>query len=379
VTNGGSGLATVTIPNAVVVFRPGGTAGGNVYTTWASALAALALVNGKKTLQFDDSITSPIVLPTGSFDMTDTEWIGARPPNDSSVQVTISDGTSLPNLYQLGSDLTITNLNATTAPVVIPAGASVTIEIGFSPSGAYTQLVNNGAAPFFDCSAGGAGFFAFFRVQGRFSGTSPMVSFGAAAPTSALGNAGIILLDNAQIYSNMFAGTNGAQMLTLLYAGTTATFGNIASSVFAGTVVQPKPNGGFGSPGFERQWLIPAPPTVPSIAPLAVVDGLGMGTLLRFNTTAAAIAQTLPKIKSASTTSGVNPASTPGITDGVLISTGIPVTVKNQVGANDVNVSPTAGDTIEGSATPVAVPPGGSTTFVSDGQSNWIIIASYVP
>src|SRR5688572_10949123 len=46
------------------VFRPGGVDGGNVFTTWAPLVAAMALVQGYKTLQFDNSI-APCVIPAG--------------------------------------------------------------------------------------------------------------------------------------------------------------------------------------------------------------------------------------------------------------------------------------------------------------------------
>jgi hypothetical protein len=374
VTDAGGGVATVLIPGNNLVFRPGGVQGGNVYTVWADLMAAKALIQGKKAIQFDDSISSPCVIPAGVWDMTDTEWVGARPPNDSQARVNISDGASLPNLYQLGSDLFITNLNTTTAPVVI-GPVSVTIEIGFSPSGAFCILNNPaGSAPFFDLSSGG---FAFFRVQGRFQGDSPMVSCGAAAPLFG-NNAGIIMLDNAQIFSNMFAGTNPAQRLQVLYAGTTAMFGN-TNGVFAGTVFEPLPNQNSGSPGFLREWYIPEPPLSPSTVALTPATGLGMGTILRFDTTAGDVAQSLPKIGTASSAVGVVPQSTAGITAGILKSQGMRVTIKNEKGANNVNVTPDGvlPDTIEGGTGPLVVPPGGSRTLVSDGIGNWIIVAGW--
>jgi hypothetical protein len=51
---------TITIedPTPSVVFRPGGVAGGNVYTTWASMMADLAQFQGPKDIYVDDSLAA---------------------------------------------------------------------------------------------------------------------------------------------------------------------------------------------------------------------------------------------------------------------------------------------------------------------------------
>ena len=42
---------------SVFVYRPGGIAGGNVFTNWQPLMAALSGVEGRKILEFDDSLT----------------------------------------------------------------------------------------------------------------------------------------------------------------------------------------------------------------------------------------------------------------------------------------------------------------------------------
>jgi len=46
-----------------VIWRPGGVAGGNVFTTWATAYAAVAAVQGATTLYIDSSIAPAVVDP----------------------------------------------------------------------------------------------------------------------------------------------------------------------------------------------------------------------------------------------------------------------------------------------------------------------------
>lgn len=51
------------------VYQPGGTASANVYTSWAALYTALSVVAGPKTIQIDDSFTSPAVIPAGAYNL----------------------------------------------------------------------------------------------------------------------------------------------------------------------------------------------------------------------------------------------------------------------------------------------------------------------
>lgn len=65
-TRGGGGGSSLFIADGII-FRPGGVAGGNVFTTWASAFAALQSVQGATTLYVDSSIAAANV-PPGTYD-----------------------------------------------------------------------------------------------------------------------------------------------------------------------------------------------------------------------------------------------------------------------------------------------------------------------
>jgi hypothetical protein len=64
-TRGGGGASSAVADG--IIFRPGGVAGGNVYTTWASAFAALQSVQGATTLYVDSSLAAAQV-PPGTYD-----------------------------------------------------------------------------------------------------------------------------------------------------------------------------------------------------------------------------------------------------------------------------------------------------------------------
>lgn len=65
------------------VFQPGGTPSANVFDDWATLVGAMSAVDGPKLLQFDDQFLS-IVIPSGTWDMTDTVWEGIDKNFDSS-------------------------------------------------------------------------------------------------------------------------------------------------------------------------------------------------------------------------------------------------------------------------------------------------------
>jgi hypothetical protein len=62
-TDSGAGVARIEVSTTNLVFLPGGVAGGNIYTTWASLIAAAQSIKGYKTLQIDNSIVTPAVIP----------------------------------------------------------------------------------------------------------------------------------------------------------------------------------------------------------------------------------------------------------------------------------------------------------------------------
>ena len=135
------------------VFRPTGSAGDNVYTTWASLITAIGLVEGPKIVYLDDSASgAAVVIPAGTYDMTDVILTGKTDGTTAStdfVTVTLTDGVIFNNLSDITNNLAITSQNTTT-PV---------ISLGNNKSLRLTQnifIINTGSQPFveYDLSAG---------------------------------------------------------------------------------------------------------------------------------------------------------------------------------------------------------------------------------
>ena len=376
-TDAGGGVADITIPGINLVFRPGGVQAGNVYTSWTDLMAALALVQGWKILEFDDSIVTPCVIPPGVWDMTNVEWFGEISSASLAVAVTISDGASFTNWHKASGKLVITNLNTVTAPVIVaPVGATARFlfELGRSPLGDLPQIVNSGAAPFFDCTALTAGQSFQLRMESQISGTSPAIQFGASP-----GQLNLALYES-RIFAGMIAGTNPAAVMTCALFWGTSLIGRQAT--WAGTIRRGQPNlapqaiGGGLTP-FVRTLMFPAPvnqlPAPPSPVALTPATGSGMNVTYRLNAAAGAIAQVLPLIRAAAPPIGA-PLQVPG----VINSEGMIVIIREFSGVNGVSLTPAAGETIEGGPGPLLVPPGGSRILQSDGISDWRVIAGYL-
>ena len=76
------------------VYRPGGTATGNVFTNWTTLYTAISSVAGSKTILIDDSITSPAVVPSGTYNMDNITLLGQSNYNTSTggAKLSLSDG-----------------------------------------------------------------------------------------------------------------------------------------------------------------------------------------------------------------------------------------------------------------------------------------------
>jgi hypothetical protein len=107
-TDAGGGVALITVPGANLIFRPGGVQAGNVYTSWTDLMAAKALIQGYKTIQFDSSLGS-ITIPAGVWDMTDTEWFATGNATAAQqgvfINVSLADGAQFTNLIKIGGTL----------------------------------------------------------------------------------------------------------------------------------------------------------------------------------------------------------------------------------------------------------------------------------
>ena len=86
-------------PASSFVYRPGGTAGGNVYTTDVTLLAALAALPGAKTVWVDDSITSPAVLNQAGMNLDGVEFTGVANYNTATGGAALEFGTAATALW----------------------------------------------------------------------------------------------------------------------------------------------------------------------------------------------------------------------------------------------------------------------------------------
>ena len=140
------------LPLVTFVFRPGGTPHDNVFSDWSLLMAALSAVEGRKILEFDDSVITPCVVPPGIWNMRDVVWAGYGPrPGKPRTIVVIKEGAVLPELRMIGGQITIDNQATTTSPISdFDVPGSHHIQIGMRDDCGNAQLLNSGTAPLFD-------------------------------------------------------------------------------------------------------------------------------------------------------------------------------------------------------------------------------------
>jgi hypothetical protein len=152
----------------VVVFRPGGVAGENVVVTWADALARLALLQGQRVLQFDDSAVSPIVIPVGGpYDMTGVTWSTVP---DRIVEVRIPEGVTFTQLRAF-TDRIHVRFTGATPPIA---------DFGQAPPQVDTVTIDN-------------------LAQLSSSGTGPLMDIGANAQFLIGNQAGLFFVGHAVV------------------------------------------------------------------------------------------------------------------------------------------------------------------------------------
>jgi hypothetical protein len=95
---------TVNKFRAEFVFQPGGTAGGNVYTSWGVLHTQLVATAGNKIVFFDDRFSSPCVIPSGEYNFTNTT-LSANIYNDVGAYVRVSSGVEFIGLGEVSNIL----------------------------------------------------------------------------------------------------------------------------------------------------------------------------------------------------------------------------------------------------------------------------------
>ena len=344
----------------VFVFRPTGLAG-----EWKSLINQLSSVQGRKIIEFDDSIQSPCVIPASDsgapWPMRDVTWAGFGPRTGSPRSVVrILNGTTFSDLRMIGGQITIENEAVDRSPISDFGDGLNHVQIGLRDDGGNPHLVNHGKAPLFDLADKQGLFFlqnCLFGISNKLAiSSSPLVR--VRGPGSLILN----LLGLNQTGPNVVRGENGASV--------------VFNAISAGAQVasdQSEAGGGlqFGGVGRIQRKILPLPPRPPATEPIGKAEGFNIpNVLLRFNGIREII-QVLPKIKGAPQVQDQESFSI-GLTDTPLYTGGQEIIIAEVVGGRKLLIRAADGDSIDGYTGLVSIPGRSTRTLVSDGESTWI-------
>jgi hypothetical protein len=357
----------------VFVFRPGGVAQDNVFTDWQALVDAMKTVEGRKILEFDDSVSSPCVippLPPGGppWEMRDVSWAGFGPrPGRARSEVHILEGARFANFRMIGGQITIVN-KATTTPPIADFHNLDHVHIGLRDDAGNTELINEGQAPLFHIAANAAVFFLQNCVFGsNVKSVNPLIRYvpeGAPARPLFLN-----LMGQNQTGNNVVEVSHGAPVVFGALSPAAQVGADQSRIIESGGILR------FAPVGRIQRQVLPLPPAAPAPEPLLPNIAEQFFTLpnvvLRCDGRPPGFVQPLPKI---------NGGFTMGDAGAVAVySGGQEVIVAELEGGPLLKVAPAQDDTIDGVRNAqVKIAPHGSRTFVSDGVNNWITI-SVVP
>ncbi len=263
----------IATPETVFVYKEGASNNGNIYGTWADLYLALNNVLGPKTVYFDDSVTSPCVIPPGNYDLSQVTFDNAT--YGEQVQVQVADGVTWIGLVAINNiaiefltSIIVESLNQRAmffeGTTIVNNGSS---PIWNTPTGAQFQifkgvvLTGNPGAPILEISSGQS----FQLVANQFSNANSDAISGDATTTLQVFHAdessGVVLPQTN------FAGTLGVVLLTtatkLAYAPSTPLDWSPAPDDVAEALDQlaARPIGGGSTPEKDKFVL-----TAPDIA-----------------------------------------------------------------------------------------------------------------
>ena len=307
-------------PRQAFVYQPGGTAQANVYTDEATLYAAIAAVDGPKTLFFDDTFTPIVLSAVGTWDMTDVQWCALKgDPATVGLEVQIAAGVEFAKLRRFYGPLAVNYVGpGGTAPISDLEGGEV-----FYFEGGIGNLLSSTTVPIISGAGLGTGQVAFV-IQNWFFGdfTNEVIDL----PDSSF----IYLLLNpgARINTNAISGVAGATVQPLIYSSAALV---LAQPNFLGTFDV------FVGVGSRYRVITNA----------ALID---YGTCLLLGSVPATV--NLPEIL-------------PGQQGNSII------VANNTDSASLVTINPFAGDTINGLSSFTFQAAQGSVTLIPDGVSNW--------
>jgi len=345
----------------VFVFRPGGVQAQNVFNDWQALMTAMIGVEGRKTLEFDDSLLPPVNrhcdIPAGTWPMKDVMWAGFGPrPGVVRTTVHILSGAVFTNFRMIAGQITIVN-KVLQAEGGIPPVSDFTspdqVHIGIRDDSGASQIVNEGDVPLFDVGSESP----FFFVQNCVFG---MPRPGIVPISPLIRHTGA----QSRLSINLLGLNQTGPRLVLSEAGASVLFGAIsnAAQVAADQSSISGDNFDFGPQGRIQRHVIPRPPKPPATESQPFNKP---NVLIRCDGSAG-FTQQLPSI-----TSGF----TIGNTSVTLYSGGQEVVIAEVAGGSGLRVGAASGDTIDGDTGLVKIGKHGSRTFVSDGSSNWITIS----
>jgi len=136
---------------ATFVLRPGGTAGGNVYTDWASLYAAFSQVQGPRWVWIDGSLGVPLV-PAGTYNVDNTVFgtYGSGPPLFANGTLNFESGATF-TFTSMTIEGNLTMQSASSAPIVQMTNGSAIImsdgcELAGSPAAAFANVPDGNQA-----------------------------------------------------------------------------------------------------------------------------------------------------------------------------------------------------------------------------------------
>lgn len=225
-------------------FRPGGTAGGNVFTTWTSLMAAVSsLSHGHATIYVDDSIApAHVTANTSAWNLGDCTLIGNFASPIETLFIDVGATLTFSRLEIQGS-LIVESLN--TAPVFTMASGFAYVLIGAG------EVFSSTTAPFFKVTGGTEFLLQMDHGSGIGDGTHPVLESDVGP--------GVVFLQSPpnvgqapNISSNALSGTGtievvfGNSTATLSYPQTVTTLTLIYPGL---NFVDTKNGGGLGPAG----------------------------------------------------------------------------------------------------------------------------------
>lgn len=99
----------------VFVFQPGGVQSANVFTDWNNLMMEVSTIEGPKIIQMDDEFVSPVVVPSGVYNLENVVIEGrvfTRDGGAETTNVNLDDGCVFNNIAHFRYNLQIRSLSA---------------------------------------------------------------------------------------------------------------------------------------------------------------------------------------------------------------------------------------------------------------------------